>query len=86
MSALVSLLMAGGVTYGFVKSMNNVNDQENAREYQGQPYISRDKEIFLYRNVVSVPRNQNTGGGGGGGRGGSVGGRGSFSSGRSGRF
>lgn len=82
MSLVVSCLVAVGITFGFVKSMNNVTDQENAGEYQGTPNITREREIFLYQNVVSVPRQQNTGGGGSGGGGG----RGSYSGGRSGGF
>lgn len=80
MSIVLSCLIAVGITFGFAKSMNNVADQENATVYQGTPHITKDREIFLYRNVVSVPRQQNNGGGG---RGGGGGGRGSYSGGRS---
>lgn len=79
LSVGISFLVAGGITFSFVKSMNNVREQKNARQYQGKRYITKDQEIFLYRNVTSIRRQENTGRSSGGGGGG----RGSFSSGSS---
>lgn len=65
-SVVISLIIAGGVTIYFVKTMNNVQDQKGANAYQKNHRITRDKEIFLYRNVVKVAKQQSSSGGGGG--------------------
>lgn len=67
MTVVISFLGALGITVTFVKSMNNVQNQDTARAYQGQHYITMEREIFLYRTVTSVSRQQNRGGNGGGG-------------------
>lgn len=81
-SILFSGITAGAVVFFFVRSMNNVKNQQNASAYEAQGgfRITHDRETYLYRNVSKVPRQQNNGGGG---RGGGGGGRGSFSGGGS---
>lgn len=78
LSLFTSLLVASGVTFAFVKSMNNVRDQSDATAYvpEGGVNITHDRETFLYRRVTKIPRQQSSPSGGGGGGGGHSGGRG----------
>lgn len=75
----ISLLIAVATTVYFVQAMNNVQEQNTATGYMDKHefVVTVDRERFLYRNVVKIPRAQQKGGGGrsGGGGGRSSGGR-----------
>lgn len=66
-SVSVGLLVAGGVTWGFIYSMNTVRQQDTAEGYfdSSQFRVTSEKERFLYRSVVSVPRQSQQRGSGG---------------------
>lgn len=74
-----ALLTAGGVTYYFVYSMNNVREQPHAGDYLDRTAftITQDREQFLYRNTVKTPKQSHSSGSGRGGRGGGHSGGGS---------
>lgn len=69
-SLSIGLLVAGGVTWGFIYSMNTVRQRDSAEGYfdESKFQITSERERFLYRTVVSVPRQTQQRGGGSGRR------------------
>lgn len=66
-SCSVGILVAAAVTWGFIYSMNTVRSQDTAKEYfdTSQFRVTQEKERFLYRTVVSLPRQSQSRGGSG---------------------
>lgn len=80
-SFFIAFLTSGGITFYFVQSMNNVREQNHASNYlnKSEFVVTHDREVFLYRNVVTTPKAQSSSSGGsrGGGSRGSPSGGGS---------
>jgi len=82
----LAAIIAGAVVAGWTRQLKSVRSRDFACDYvrKGSFALNLQRDIFLYRNIRRIPRQQNNSGGGRGGGFSSSSGRGF--SGRSGRF
>jgi len=81
----LAAIIAGAVVASWTRQLKSVKSRDFACDYvrKGSFALTMQRDIFLYRNIRRIPRQQNNGGGG---RGGFSSSSGRSFSGRSGRF